>query len=451
MNFKNPNDTIVALATGDAVSAISLIRVSGKESISICDKAFSKNIAKAKGNSIHFGEIKNKQGVIDECLLFIFRGPKSFTGEDTVEITCHGSVFIRQEIVKLLLDLGARLAEPGEYSMRAFLNKKMDLSETEAIADLIYSENKQQHNLAMHQMKGGFKKELSSLRQRLIDFASLIELELDFSGEDVEFANREDFIQLLRELDQKISKLIDSFQLGNVIKNGVFTVIAGRPNAGKSTLLNALLNEERAIVSDIPGTTRDVIEDSLNIGGVKFRLFDTAGIREANDQIESIGIKKTFESIEKGSILIYVFSSDELSQEEVQSDLIEIGFTPEKTILLANKSDKKLCNFPLNNLLNISAIQGEGIEALKSKMTELSQVGTLSAGDLVVSNVRHLDALKKTKEALDEVQIGVERSISGDLLAIDIRRALFHLGEITGEVSSDDLLGNIFANFCIGK
>ena len=445
MRFKDPNDTIVALASGEAVAAISLIRISGKRSIELCDTIFSRDLLKAESNKIYFGEIRNGKETIDECLVFVFRAPNSFTGEDSVEITCHGSSFIRQEIIQLLLEGGARLAESGEFSLRAFLNAKMDLSETEAIADLIHSENAAQHAMAMHQMKGGFKKELAHLRQRLIDFASLIELELDFSEEDVEFANREDFQQLLDEIKTKIRKLIDSFQLGNAIKNGVHTVIAGRPNAGKSTLLNALLNEDRAIVSDIPGTTRDVVEDVINIDGLQFRLMDTAGIREASDQIEKIGVAKTFESIERSSILLYVYDASVVGETELKEDLEKISFDKDKTIVIANKSDLKI-----GEHLAISAKEGRGVDKVKEAM--LAMVRKKEVGsDLVVSNLRHLEALKQCLSSLEEVKTGMSRQLSGDLLAIDIRRALFYMGEITGEVSSDDLLGNIFANFCIGK
>ncbi|MEM7162325.1 MAG: tRNA uridine-5-carboxymethylaminomethyl(34) synthesis GTPase MnmE [Bacteroidota bacterium] len=451
MIFRDPEDTIVALASGEAVSALSLIRISGKNAFSIADALFSKNISGASSHRAYFGDFIIDDKVLDECMLFVFKGPQSFTGEDTVEITCHGSSYIRREMITAILGKGARMAEPGEFSMRAFKNGKMDLSETEAITDLIHSETKQQHAMAMHQMKGGFKKELSGLRQQLIDFASLIELELDFSGEDVEFANREDFFQLLKTLDSKVVGLINSFQQGNVIKNGVFSVIAGRPNAGKSTLLNALLNEERAIVSSIPGTTRDVIEDTLSIGGVKFRLFDTAGIREAQDQVERMGIEKTYASIAKGALLIYVFDQQETGLDKVLADLEKIKFDPGRTLMVANKADVGEMEFDREEVLFISAKEKQGIEDLKAAMLAKSQVGDVNNDALLVSNLRHLKALEDTKESLNEVFLGFERGISSDLVAIDIRRALFHLGEITGEVSSDDLLGNIFANFCIGK
>ena len=451
MNFHDQEDTIVALATGEAVAALSLIRVSGEKSIEIVNRIFSKNLENENSHSIHYGEIMDGKKVLDECLVFLFHGPQSFTGEDVVEITCHGSSYIRQRIIQLLLDNGARLAQPGEYSLRAFLNKKMDLSQTEAIADLIYSENEKQHKLAMHQMKGGFKKELSFLRTKLIDFASLIELELDFSEEDVEFANREDLEQLINEIQDKISGLIDSFRLGNVIKNGVQTVIAGRPNAGKSTLLNALLNEERAIVSEIPGTTRDVVEDTLTLDGIKFRLQDTAGIREATDAVESIGVQKAMESIAKSSVLMYVFDANELGEEEVKTDLEKMKAQSLNTIVIANKSDLLTPEFKINGQLNISAGKGEGVEDVKNALTDLVQQQGINESDMIITNLRHVEALQKAKDSLDEVQKGMSRGLSGDLLAVDIRKALFHLGEITGEITTDDLLGNIFANFCIGK
>lgn len=451
MKFKDPNDTIVALATGEAAAALSLIRVSGKESFAIVNAIFSKSISASGTHTVHYGEIMDGKNVMDESLVLLFRGPSSFTGEDVVEITCHGSSFIRQRIVELILKGGARLAEPGEYSMRAFMNRKLDLSQAEAIADLIYSENEKQHALAMHQMKGGFKNELEFLRKKLIDFASLIELELDFSEEDVEFANREDLEQLIKEIQEKLTQLIDSFQLGNVIKNGVYTVIAGRPNAGKSTLLNALLNEDRAIVSEIAGTTRDVIEDSLHLGGIKFRLLDTAGIREAKDKIESIGVQKTFESIEKSSILIYVFDAGEIGEKEVKEDLEKMKITKDSVLLLANKTDMNKASFNSDNMIEIVAKKGQGLEELKQAMLKKVQVSDVNRGDLVVSNLRHVEALRKANQSLDEVRVGMTQGLSGDLLSIDIRRALFHMGEITGEISSDELLGNIFQNFCIGK
>ncbi|NND77785.1 MAG: tRNA uridine-5-carboxymethylaminomethyl(34) synthesis GTPase MnmE [Flavobacteriales bacterium] len=451
VNFKDPNDTIIALATGEAVAALSLIRISGKNSIPVVDKIFSKDIVNANSHTSHYGEIMDGDKTLDESVIFLFKGPSSFTGEDVVEITCHGSSFIRKRIMEIILEQGVRLADPGEFSMRAFLNRKMDLSQAESIADLIYSENEKQHALAMHQMKGGFKNELEYLRTKLIDFASLIELELDFSEEDVEFANREDLEQLIKEISLKLDQLIGSFQLGNVIKNGVYTVIAGRPNAGKSTLLNALLNEERAIVSDIPGTTRDVIEDSIHIGGIKFRLLDTAGIREATDKIESIGVQKTFESIEKSSILMYVFDPLELNEAELKKDIAYLKFKDEEVIIIANKSDKNKVSFQDSRMIEISAKEADGIDRVKEAMLHKVHVKDINRGDFVVSNLRHVEALKKAKRSLDEVEKAMSRNISGDLLSIDIRKALFHMGEITGEISSDDLLGNIFANFCIGK
>jgi tRNA modification GTPase len=394
-------------------------------------------------------------------LVSVFRGPRSFTGEDSVEISCHGSVYIQQTILQLLLQAGARQAQPGEFTQRAFLNGRMDLSQAEAVADLIASESEASHRLAMHQMRGGFSKEIGALRQQLIDFASLIELELDFAEEDVEFANRAQLQKLVHHILDKVNGLARSFQLGNVIKNGIQTVIAGRPNAGKSTLLNALLEEERAIVSDIPGTTRDTIEETLNINGVLFRLIDTAGIREATDTIEAIGVEKTLQEIGRGTILVYLYDVTALTPEEVQADLDSLVHDRLTVVAVANKRDKvdaleedvakKIAeNIPAGHLY-LSGKSRLDTEILKKKLYDASTGGQLHAQQVMVTNVRHYEALRKTGLLLDKVLLNLDEHISGDLLAMDIRQALYHLGEITGEVTADDLLGNIFGKFCIGK
>jgi len=455
------SQTIVAISTPPGSGALGIIRLSGSKAIEITDKLFlGKNLAKQKSHTIHYGKIVDDKTVIDEVVISLFKNPKSFTGEDVVEISCHGSPYILQKVIELCLEKGAILAEPGEFTMRAFLNGKMDLSQAEAVADLIVCDTANAHRMAMHQMRGGFSAEIKELRERLIKFASLIELELDFGEEDVEFADRTELKNLLLEIQTTINQLTDSFQLGNVFKNGVNTVIAGRPNAGKSTLLNTLLQEERAIVSNIPGTTRDSIEAIININGIKFRLIDTAGIREAKDTIEQIGIQRTFDAIEKASILIYVFDYKTFTIEELEKDMKELLNTRAKIFCVANKldltegvNDRLLIELgkriPNVIHLGISALKNENIDALKKAISK--DVAHLQTGDTIVSNMRHYQHLKKANDYLSQALQNLEQGISGDLIALDIRATLQELGSIIGEVSSDDLLDSIFRDFCIGK
>lgn len=452
-------DNIIALASASGTGAIAVIRISGKDAIEIVATKFqsvsNKKLNNQKTHTIHLGHIVDKGKVIDKVLVSIFKGPNSYTGENVIEISCHGSPYIQQQIVQLFLRNGCRSANAGEFTLRAFLNGKMDLSQAEAVADLIASDSEAAHQIAMQQMRGGFSNEIANLRQELLDFASLIELELDFSGEDVEFADRTQFNKLLTKITELLKKLIDSFALGNVIKNGIPVAIVGEPNVGKSTLLNALLNEERAIVSDIPGTTRDTIEDQIAIGGINFRFIDTAGIRETIDKVEQIGIARAFEKIEQAALVIYLFEAATDKTEDIQK--LQANYPDKKIILIANKVDaideaqcSKLKNdFPSIQLL--SAKTGQGVNDLKTKLLELSNAGELGKNDTIITNNRHYDALLKALEAILKVKEGMEIELASDLMTIDIREALFHLGEITGSVTTDDLLGNIFSNFCIGK
>ncbi len=457
------NETIVALATPAGAGAIAIIRVSGPDAIEIVANIFesvkNKDLKKQKTHTLHLGYIKDNGKVIDQVLVSLFKGSNSYTGEPTVEISCHGSTFIQQQIIQLLLRKGCRMATAGEFTMRSFLNGKMDLSQAEAVADLIASDNEASHQLAMQQMRGGFSNEIAKLREELLNFASLIELELDFSEEDVEFADRTAFRELISRIQFVLKRLIDSFAVGNVIKNGIPVAIVGEPNVGKSTLLNALLNEERAIVSDIAGTTRDTIEDEMVIDGIGFRFIDTAGIRETKDLVESIGIQKTFEKIEKAQLVLFLVDSTHIEISALKQEIEEIkNKYPQKTLLvLVNKMDlldesqitKLITETP--NILLISAKQKIGIEQLKNKLLGLINTGALRNNDTIVTNTRHYDSLLKALEEIQKVQYGIDSNISSDLLAIDIRQALYYFGEITGQVTNDELLGNIFANFCIGK
>ncbi|MDH7448159.1 tRNA uridine-5-carboxymethylaminomethyl(34) synthesis GTPase MnmE [Aquimarina sp. 2201CG14-23] len=459
-------DTIVALATPAGAGAIAVIRVSGKDAIGICAPLFhsirGKDLNKQKSHTIHLGHIKDDERVLDEVLISLFKGTNSYTGEPTVEISCHGSSYIQQEIIQLLLRKGCRIANAGEFTLRAFINGKLDLSQAEAVADLIASDSEASHQIAMQQMRGGFSNEIKKLRDELLNFASLIELELDFAEEDVEFANRTQFQDLISRITKVLKRLIDSFAVGNVIKNGIPVAIVGEPNVGKSTLLNALLNEERAIVSDIAGTTRDTIEDEINIGGIGFRFIDTAGIRDTKDVVESIGIKKTFEKIEQAQVVIYLVDSSELTVDGLQQLKTEIGkiknkYPQKPLIVVANKVDKldetqiSSLTSEIDNIHLLSAKQNLGVEALQNKLLDFVNTGALRNDETIVTNSRHYDALLKALEEIQKVQYGIDNGLSGDLMAIDIRQALYHFGEITGEITSDDLLGNIFANFCIGK
>lgn len=458
MHLKDHSDTIVALSTPPGVGAIAVIRLSGARSVEIADSIFKgKKLSEAATHTVHFGTIYNEAGKLDEVVVAIFRNPTSYTGEDIIEISCHGSPFIQQQIIALLLSKGARMAEPGEFTLRAFLNGKMDLSQAEAVADLIAAETQASHDVALKQMRGGYSTALQDLRYELIHFASLIELELDFSEEDVEFAERDHLLALIEKIQSVLTGLIRSFEFGNVIKNGVQTVIAGRPNAGKSTLLNALLNEERAIVSNIPGTTRDTIEEELNINGIIFRLTDTAGIREAQDEIEKIGVDRTYEKIKNSTMLIYLFDVNTMTAAEVRNDLATFTDGGEKCMIVANKIDtpdggKRIADFfEIEPDAYISSLEKTNIEELKQLMYKKVVTEDFNMENIIVTNARHLEALKKTQSTLNEVIAGINDHLSGDLSALQIRYALNALGEITGQITNDDLLDNIFRKFCIGK
>ena len=466
-------DTIVALATASGSGAIAVIRLSGDDAITIADRCFqsvkkNKSLADQNTHTIHLGHIVEGNRVFDEVLVSIFKNPNSYTGEHVVEISCHGSLYIQQEIIQLFLRKGCRMANPGEFTLRAFLNGKLDLSQAEAVADLIASDNEASHQVAMQQMRGGFSSEIAKLREELLNFASLIELELDFAEEDVEFADRSQFKALIERISFVLKRLIDSFAVGNVIKNGIPVAIVGEPNVGKSTLLNALLNEERAIVSEIAGTTRDTIEDEISIGGIGFRFIDTAGIRETKDVVESIGIKKTFEKIDQAQVVIYLFDSPSVLStatpkgkqfQALKNEIAQIrNKYPQKPLLvIANKIDQ-LDDIQIASMRNeipeiklLSAKTGFGVEQLTNSLLDLINTGALRNNETIVTNSRHYDALLKALEEIQKVKHGLDTGLSGDLLAIDIRQALYHFGEITGEITNDDLLGNIFANFCIGK
>ncbi|MBK6525391.1 MAG: tRNA uridine-5-carboxymethylaminomethyl(34) synthesis GTPase MnmE [Crocinitomicaceae bacterium] len=458
MNFQNPNDTICALSTASGVGAIALIRLSGKDAVEITNAIFSKNLTTVATHTAHFGRILKDSDLLDEVVVTVYKNPKSFTGEDSVEIACHGSRFIQSEILKLLIEKGARLAGPGEFSLRAFMNGKMDLSQTEAVSDLIMSNSKAAHKVAMHQMRGGFASEINDLRQQLLNFASLVELELDFSQEDVEFADRSQLENLITQIKTKVNRLVESFKLGNVIKNGVPVAIVGPPNAGKSTLLNALLNEEKAIVSEIAGTTRDVIEDTMIIEGIEFRFIDTAGIRETTDRIEIMGIERSYEQIKKASIILLLLDLKGASETSIlnQIDHFKSATVLDDQTLIAvfNKADESdASKFP--NLLElgifISAKNQQNLDGLKKQLLHAAGDFASNQNQLIVTNIRHFEILQKCKISLQQVEEGMQNQIPGDLLAQDIRETLYHLGEITGTISNDELLGNIFSKFCIGK
>lgn len=462
-------ETIVALASPSGAGAIAVIRISGKNALPIAESIFQsvsgKKISTQKTHSIHLGHIVDEGKTYDQVLLSIFKNPNSYTGEDVIEISCHGSTYIQQQIIQLLLRKGCRMAQAGEFTLRAFLNGKLDLSQAEAVADLISSDNEASHQIAMQQMRGGFSSEIAKLREELLNFASLIELELDFAEEDVEFADRTQFKELLTRIEFVLKRLIDSFAVGNVIKNGIPVAIVGEPNVGKSTLLNALLNEERAIVSDIAGTTRDTIEDELVIDGIGFRFIDTAGIRETKDVVESIGIKKTFEKIEQAQVILYLFESLKFkvqsSEYIIEIEKIKNQFPLKPLVVVINKidllSETEILNIKeqLENLNikleNISAKNNLGIEELKNQLLSFVNTGALRNNETIVTNTRHYDSLLKALEEIQKVRFGLDGGLSSDLMAIDIKQALYYFGEITGEVTNDELLGNIFANFCIGK
>ena len=474
MTKRDRQETICAIATPPGLGAIAIIRLSGPDALTICEEVFSPKkkklkITNAVTHTIHFGTILKDQELLDEVLVSIFREPHSYTGENAVEISCHGSSYIQQKIVELLISNGARLAKPGEFTLRAFLNGKFDLSQAEAVADLIAASSRSAHDLALQQMRGGFSKKISELRSRLLDFASLIELELDFSQEDVVFADRNALVKLLNEIKEEITRLVSSFSYGNVLKTGIPVAIIGKPNVGKSTLLNAILNEERAIVSEIPGTTRDTIEDTIIIHNYAFRFIDTAGLRHSSDQIESQGIERTYEKIEQAAIVLYVFDIGQGGDENILLDLKQFRVqsskgrvevkelkVDKKFILVANKVDMlEETPHALKQLLEkdcifISAKRKENINMVLERLVEV--VGEMKVQDTaVVSNVRHFDALNGVLKSVEAVLAGLNEGLSSDLVTVDLRTALYHLGEITGEITTEDILGNIFGKFCIGK
>lgn len=454
--------TICAIATPAGIGGIAVIRISGPDAGSVVDQIFSKSTAELTSHMACFGLIKDQEVLIDEVIVTFFKGPNSFTGEDVLEISCHGSIFIQNKIIQLLLQNGATMAGPGEFTQRAFLNGKLDLSQAEAVADLIQSQSTGAHELAMKQLRGGFSKEIDLLREELINFASLIELELDFSEEDVEFADRTQLLNLTDKIGTYLNRLIDSFEMGNAIKQGVAVAIVGVPNVGKSTLLNALLNENRAIVSSIAGTTRDTIEDQVNINGIVFRFIDTAGIRSTSDQIETMGITKTFEKIEEAQIVLHLIDANDQDLETTKRFVAQFATDPKtenkKLILVINKTDlydKDLAELDgvfsnYKEKTQISAKNGYNLDQLRALLLDYISSRT-DADATVVTSQRHYDILTRCSNSLATVRSGLDEGISGDLLAMDIREALFQLGTITGAISTDDLLGNIFANFCIGK
>ncbi len=457
-NLTGWDDTIVALATPPGIGAIGVIRLSGKNAFTITNDLFpSKDLLLEAPNTLHIGYLKQKDTILDEVVLSLFRSPRSYTGEDVIEISCHGSPFIHQQIINACIEKGARLAKPGEFTQRAFLNGKLDLAQAEAVADVIASNTAASHKAALHTMRGGFSTRLKELREQLIKFSALIELELDFSQEDVEFADRSAFYTLIEQLTQSTTQLINSFQLGNVIKNGVSVAIIGKPNAGKSTLLNALLNENRAIVSDIPGTTRDTIEEIINIDGILFRLIDTAGIRHHTaDTIESAGVERSLEKMKQANLVLYLFdASDDLS--EVANKKSELDEQQLNYLLVANKIDETGDSIArdkfsgIEKLIYISAKQNLHTEVLKEKMVDTVLQGHGQTENTIVTNARHYHALKEAAKSLQDIKTGLDNKLPGDLLALDIRRCLHYLGEITGQVSNEDMLDFIFSKFCIGK
>ncbi len=458
-------DTICALSTPPGVGAIAIIRLSGPAALRVSNEIFrphtgKKSLLKARSHTIHYGSLHDGEALIDEVLLSIFHSPHSYTGEDVVEISCHGSLYIQQKVIEMLVAKNVRLAKPGEFTMRAFLNGKLDLSQAEAVADLIASRSGASHGLAIRQMRGGFSEKIRDLRQKLVDLASLIELELDFSEEDVEFVDRSDLILLLKEIESEVTMLLQSFSLGNVLKHGIPVAIIGRPNVGKSTLLNAILNEERAIVSEIPGTTRDTIEDTIVIGGYGFRFIDTAGLREAENEIETVGIERTWKKITEARIILYVFDAREDSFTMVMESLEEFKPMIEKDskhlILIGNKTDKLKVlpkgfkQFVEFDTVFVSAKRKENIHLIAETLLKKIRQSEIP-GEVIISNTRHFEALRQTRDSILEVYSGLEKSLSPDLLSTDIRKALYHLGEITGEITNDEILGNIFSRFCIGK
>jgi len=451
------DDTIVALATAHGIGAIAVIRVSGPGAITICDRLFpSKNLSAQPSHTLHVGYMEHGGRVLDEVVVSLFKGPRSYTGEDVVEISCHGSPYIQEQIIAAITAEGARLARPGEFTQRAFLSGKMDLAQAESVADLIASNTEASRRTALHNMRGGFSHVLQGLRERMLQFSALIELELDFSQEDVEFADRTRFYQLIEEAQQTVNGLIESFRLGNVIRNGVSVAITGKPNAGKSTLLNSLLNENRAIVSDIAGTTRDTIEEVVNIEGILFRLIDTAGLRETEDVIETIGVEKSMEKMKQADIVLYLFDVQVETPEELEAAQWIVRGQNTQYLLVGNKVDSigleaAQQKFSGEDVWYISAQTGFHVDQLKSRLVEKVIQGNVQSENTIVTNARHYSALLQVKQSISDIRKGLDDQLPGDLLALDIRRCLHYLGEITGEVNNEDRLDYIFSKFCIGK
>ena len=457
------NDDIIAISSPPGMGAIAIIRISGPKSISKFQPFFksknNKKLKDQKSHTLHFGDFRFNDQLIDEVLVSVFEKGKSFTGDESVEITCHGSTYIQKTIVETLLENGIRLAKPGEFTMRAFLNGKLDLTQAEAVSDLIYSDSEAMHKISLNQMRGGFQSELKLLRADLLHFLSMIELELDFSEEDVSFANKKDLIKLVDNVEKKLILLKDSFKFGNAIKNGVPVSIAGKPNAGKSSLLNSLLNEEKAIVSNIPGTTRDAIEDTVFIDGIKFRFIDTAGLRETTDEIEIKGIEITKSKIFKSSVLIYLFDINDTNESEIIKDLEEFCKDDLKIILVRNKIDlnakykiniESFKKYNITSILEISAIDKESVSIVREKLSNEFSNESSNSG-VVVTNLRHFNSLSESINSITKVREAIGNDLPGDLLSIDLKNVIGSVGEITGEISNDEMLGNIFSNFCIGK
>lgn len=449
------DDTIAAIATPPGVGAIGVLRISGEQSFEIVQKLFpSKNLYKQPANTLHVGFLREDDHVLDEVVLSLFKKPASYTGEDVIEISCHGSPYVQQQVLDALIRNGARLAKAGEFTQRAFLNKKLDLTQAEAVGDLIASNTRASQNAALKNMRGGFSAILKNLREELIKFSSLIELELDFSEEDVEFADRHQFSLLIERISKTVNQLLASFELGNVIKNGVSVAIIGKPNAGKSTLLNSLLNESRAIVSDIPGTTRDTIEELININGILFRMIDTAGIREHSaDIIENMGVVKSKEKISQADIVLYLFDVNEMEADELSNTIAEIKNQNPNVIIVANKADlfSRERHAHLAGEIFISAQQQTGIEELKNILFARAGGNSINQENIIITNARHYAALAEISKSLKEIEQGIQNKIPGDLLSTDINRCLHYLGEITGEITNEDRLDYIFSKFCIGK
>lgn len=448
----NINETIVALATPPGVGAIGVIRLSGNKAIEITDTIFKgKKLASQPSHTLHFGKIMQGDTVLDEVVVSLYKAPKSYTGEDVVEISGHGSQYILEQIINLCIANGAHMAKAGEFTQRAFLHGKLDLAQAEAVADLIASQSGAAQQAAMHNLRGGFSEELKLMREQLIQFSSLIELELDFSQEDVEFADRTQFYQLINNINTTAGKLADSFRLGNVIHNGVSVAIIGKPNAGKSTLLNALLNEERAIVSDIAGTTRDTIEETLNINGILFRLIDTAGIREHTaDVIESIGVQRSMDTMKRADVVVYLYDVNTTTQAEINEQVALFEKENIKYLLVGNKIDT-YTNTKQNDVIYISAKNKDNVNALKQALYKLVVDGDINTESTIITNARHYASLQEVLKSVADIRAGLDNHVASDLIALDIRRCLFYLGEITGEVTTEDKLDYIFSKFCIGK